>query len=39
MKKILILSALATFLGIVGAAANPWVTQACQIFACQVNGG
>jgi hypothetical protein len=42
MKKILILSALAFFLGIVGATASPGdpsVVTTCLIYNCPVNGG
>jgi len=42
MKKILSLSALAFFLGIVGATANPIdpsVAPTCLIHNCPVNGG
>jgi hypothetical protein len=39
MKRILCLSALALFLGIAGATANPLVAHACQIYSCPVNGG
>jgi hypothetical protein len=39
MKRTLILSALALFLGIAGAAANPLVAHACSIHNCDVNGG
>jgi hypothetical protein len=39
MKRTLSLSALALFLGVAGAAANPLVAHACQIYSCSVNGG
>jgi hypothetical protein len=39
MRKLLGMSALALFLGIAGATANPLVTHACQIYSCPVNGG
>jgi hypothetical protein len=39
VKKILGLSALALFLGVVGATATPLITHACQIYSCPVNGG
>jgi hypothetical protein len=39
MKKILGMSALALFLGVAGATANPLVAHACPIYSCPVNGG
>jgi hypothetical protein len=39
MKKIFGMAALALFLGIAGATANPLVAHACQIYSCPVNGG
>jgi hypothetical protein len=39
MKKLLGLSALALFLGIAGATANPLIAHACPIYHCEVNGG